>query len=141
MALIVPEDTNDLFYFTRRSIGDGKAMAWVYKPTCPKCSKAKMGKPVDEKTGKVKIRAKEYVCPSCKYTAQKEEFEETCTMEILFTCPHCKKEGEATTLYKLKSFDGIKAYVFECPFCKKKIGITKKMKSGKSAGDDDAGDD
>jgi hypothetical protein len=141
MGLIQPESMDDLFYFTRRALGNGKIMAWVYRPDCPKCKKAKMGKPKDEKTGDVKIRAKEYVCPACKYTVSKEEFEPTCQMEIIYTCPHCGKSGEATTLYKLKSFDGVKAYVFECSSCKQKVGITKKMKAGKSAGGGDDDDD
>lgn len=140
MALKEPESVEDVFYFTRREIGKGKIMAWVYKPLCSKCGKAKMGKPIDDKTGRPKIRAKEYVCPGCKYTVSKDELEPTCTMEILFTCPHCGKSGEATTLYKRKKFDGVDAYIFECTFCKQKIGVTKKMKKGKSSGDD-AGDD
>ena len=131
MALTIPEDMDDLFYFTRRTMGNGKAMAWVYRPECGSCHKAKMGKPVDAKTGKPKIRAKEYVCPECNHTAPKEELEETCQMEIVYTCPHCSKEGEATTQYKLKSFEGVKAYVFECTHCGKKVGVTKKMKEGK----------
>lgn len=131
MALEIPEDMGDLFYFSRREMGTGKAMAWVYRPDCPKCKKAKMGKPVDAKTGKPKIRATEYVCPECGHTVPKEAFEETCQMEIIYTCPECGKEGEATTLYKLKSFEGVKAYVFECSHCGKKLGITKKMKAPK----------
>ena len=35
---------------------------------------------------------------------------------------------EAKTEYKLKSFKGVKAYVFQCGKCGEKIGITKKMK-------------
>ena len=131
MAITIPEDMEDLFYFSRRTMCSGKAMAWVYRPECPACHKAKMGKPVDKKTGKPKIRAKEYVCPGCNYTVPKEEFEETCEMEVQYTCPDCGKEGEATTLYKLKSFEGVKAYVFECSHCGKKLGITKKMKEPK----------
>jgi predicted RNA-binding Zn-ribbon protein involved in translation (DUF1610 family) len=131
MALEIPEDMGDLFYFSRRAMGDGKAMAWVYRPKCPECGKAKMGKPVNEKTGRAKIRAKEYVCPECNHTVPKEEFEETCQMEVVYTCPHCGKNGEAHTHYKLKSFEGVKAYVFECEGCGKKIGITKKMKAPK----------
>ena len=134
MGLEIPEDMDDLFYFSRRALGSegkGKAMAWVYKPECDKCHKAKMGKPVDPKTGKVKIRAKEYVCPECGNTMPKEELEPLCTMEISFTCPECGKDGEATTPYKLKTFEGVKAYVFECSSCNKKLGISKKMKASK----------
>jgi len=125
----MPESMDECFYFTNRRLGDtGNSIAWVLKPKCPACGKAKMGKPVDPKTGKVKSRAKEYVCPECQHTEDKEPFEETLTMEIEYKCPHCGKEGETKTNFKLKSFKGVKAYVFECKDCGEKIGITKKMK-------------
>jgi RecJ-like exonuclease len=89
-----------------------------------------MGKPQAD-DGHVKIRAKEYVCPSCNHTVSKEEFEPTLTMNIQYTCPKCKNVGETTTNYKLKSFLGTKAYVFQCGKCGEKIGITKKMKDVK----------
>lgn len=136
----IPESTEDLIYFTRRAVDNGKIMAWVYKKQCPQCKKAVMGKPMEK--GKVKIRAKEYVCPACKFTEEKTVHEEQLTMEIQYTCPHCKKNGETTTLYKRKSVDGIPSYVFVCVDCGKKIGITKKMKQkGGSAEADDDGDD
>ena len=120
---------DDLIYFTRRVIGNGKARAWVRKKECPKCHKAKMGKPVEK--GKVKIRAKEYTCPECGFTEEKVEHEESLTLEAKYTCPHCGKEGEGTTLYKKKTFEGVPSYVVECEHCKGKIGISKKMKEGK----------
>ena len=129
MAVKEPESMEDVIYFTRRSIGDGKVMAWVYKKECPQCHKAKMGKPVDK--GHVKIRAKEYVCPECGFTEEKKQHEESLTVEAKYTCPHCGKEGEATTECKRKSFEGVQAYVIECEHCGGKIGITKKMKKGK----------
>ena len=126
----MPESVNECIYFTNRTLGDsGKAIAWVYKKDCPKCKKAKMGKPVEK--GKVKIRAKEYICPECGFTEEKVEHEDTLTVEIQYKCPYCGDEGEATTQYKRKTFEGVKAYVFECNKCGKKIGITKKMKEGK----------
>jgi predicted RNA-binding Zn-ribbon protein involved in translation (DUF1610 family) len=85
-----------------------------------------MGKPVEG--GKVKIRAKEYKCPECGFTEEKTAHEESCTLEVMYTCPYCKHEGEAATEYKKKLFEGMKAYVFSCGKCGKKIGITKKMK-------------
>jgi hypothetical protein len=124
----MPESMDECFYFSRRSLeNNGKVVAWVHKPLCPSCSKAKMGKP-QGKDGSIKIRAKEYACPSCKYTVDKEEFEPTLTMEVQFTCPSCKKPGETATPYKRKKFKGVDAYVFDCTFCKEKIPITKKMK-------------
>ena len=124
----LPSSMDECFYFSNRTLeeGKGKAIAWVLKADCPKCGKAKMGKPVDK--GKVKIRAKEYVCPECNYTVPKEEYEPTLTVNVQYTCPYCGKSGEATTPYKRKSFKGVQAYVFECNDCGEKIGITKKMK-------------
>ncbi len=124
-----PNSMDECFYFTNRTIQDGKVRAWVFKPDCPKCGKAKMGKPVEK--GKVKVRAKEYVCPSCSYTVDKEEFEPTLTMNIIYTCPFCGSSGDTTTAYKRKTWQGVPAYVFECEKCGKKIGITKKMKEPK----------
>ncbi|MBS3135872.1 hypothetical protein J4401_02835 [Candidatus Woesearchaeota archaeon] len=125
----MPESADECFYFSRRSLDtNGMAIAWVSKPDCPKCGKAKMGKPIDEKKGSVKIRAKEYKCPSCKFTVPKDEFDSSLTMEIKYKCPHCGKEGETKTEYKRKKFQGVDAYIFSCVDCGKKIPITKKMK-------------
>lgn len=132
MALKEPESMDECLFFTRRTIGEkeeGRLMAWVLKRECPKCHKSTMGKPVEK--GKVKIRAKEYVCPGCGYIEEKIEHEQGCVMNVQYTCPFCKKSGEATTEYKKKTFEGVPAYIFECASCKKKIGITKKMKEGK----------
>ncbi len=129
MTLTEPESMDQLLYFTNRTVDKGKIRAWVYKKTCPECGKAKMGKPVEK--GKVKIRAKEYVCPECGYSEEKAGHEETLEMEIIYTCPHCENQGEATIQYKRKTYKGIPSYVFECDACHKKIGITKKMKKGK----------
>ena len=76
MALKQPESMDECVYFTQRAIGAGKAKAWVFKEKCPKCKKVMMGKPVEK--GKVKTRAKEYTCPSCGFTEEKEEHEEIC---------------------------------------------------------------
>ncbi len=124
-----PESMDELIYFTRRAVGKGKVMAWVYKKECPKCKKAKMGKPVEK--GKVKIRAKEYICPECGFIEEKDEHEESLMLEAKYTCPHCGKDGEGTTQYKRKSFEGVKSYIVVCQHCSGKIAITKKMKEGK----------
>jgi len=127
---------DNLIYFTRRKIGDkGFAMAWVYKKECPKCHKAEMGKPVEK--GKVKIRALEYICPSCGYKEEKKAHEESLTLEAKYTCPHCGKEGVGTTLYKRKTVDGIPSYIIVCEHCGGKIAITKKMKEKGSKGEPD----
>jgi predicted RNA-binding Zn-ribbon protein involved in translation (DUF1610 family) len=128
IALKQPESMEECIYFSNRTMGEGKARAWVFRKECPKC-KATMGKPVVK--GKVKIRADHYICPKCEFTESKEEHEDSLEMNIVYTCPECKHEGEATTQYKLKTWKGVKAYVFECGGCGEKIGITKKMKEPK----------
>ncbi|MFH1770789.1 MAG: hypothetical protein ABH828_04495 [archaeon] len=127
MSLTMPNSMDECVYFTRRVMDNGKIVAWVFKEDCPECGKAKMGKPLDEKTGKPKIRATEYVCPECGYSVPKQQYEDTLTCNIQYTCPVCKFEGEIQVPYKRKSFQGVKAIVFECEKCKEKIPITKKM--------------
>ncbi|MBI4149908.1 hypothetical protein HY488_00730 [Candidatus Woesearchaeota archaeon] len=141
MALKQPESMDECIYFTRRTLmGTGKVMAWVFKQPCPKCKKAMMGKPVDEK-GHVKIRAKEYVCPACKYTVEKSEYEDTLTCDIIYTCPKCKHQGETSVPFKRKAWQGVKAIVFECGKCKEKLGVTKKMKEGKKKSTEEIDDE
>lgn len=132
MAIIEPESMEDILYFTNRTIDKGKVKAWVYKIECPKCHKVKIGKPLDKKTGKPKLRAKEYSCSNCDYTESKEEHENKLKLEIKYTCPYCGHSGEAIIAYKRKTFEGIPSYVFVCDKCEKKIAITKKMKNKKS---------
>lgn len=132
MTITMPDSMDECFYFSRRTLdNNGRVVAWVFRPDCPSCGKAKIGKPVDSKTGKVKTRSSEYVCPSCDYSVPKEEFEPTLSMNVQYTCPHCGKSGETTTPYKRKKFKGVDAYVFQCNDCNEKIPITKKMKEPK----------
>ncbi len=131
MALKEPNSMDELAYFTRRATEDGTLRAWVFKETCPKCKKAVMGKPRDDKTGRAKIRDKTYVCPACNYTLPAEEYEDTLTINIDYTCGACKKSGQIAVPFKRKTYMGAKAVVFECQSCKKKIPITKKMKATK----------
>ena len=127
MALKIPESMDHCLYFTNR----GEILAWAYKKECPKCKKAKMGKPVDPKTGKVKIRSKEYVCPECKHTEEKVEHEESLILESAYTCPHCGKKGESTAQFKRKNFKGVPSFIIECQHCNEKIPLTKKLKEPK----------
>ncbi len=120
---------DDLLYFTNRTMDDGRIKAWVYKKMCPECGKALMGKPVAK--GKVKIRASTYECPECGYQEPKKSHEESLRLEIQYTCPFCQHSGEASTEYKRKTWQGVKAYVFECESCENRIGVTKKMKQPK----------
>ncbi|MBS3109850.1 hypothetical protein J4227_04960 [Candidatus Woesearchaeota archaeon] len=133
-----PDSVDDLIYFTRRAVGDGKVVCWVYKQKCPKCKKELMGKPRDE-SGKVRIRAKEYTCPACKYTLEKKEYEESLTAEAQYTCPECKKPGEAEAQFKRKKIEGVETLRFRCGHCSANIDVTKKMKEkgAKDDGDDD----
>ena len=107
MELREPEDMNELVYFTRRKTPEGSVRAWAFRELCPKCKKELMTKPIDSKTKRPKIRAKEYVCGSCNH------------------------EGKTKIPFKRKSFLGVKSFVFECDSCKVKIPITKKMKEPK----------
>lgn len=131
-----PTSTKECIYFTNRILDSGKIKAWVFKEKCPKCEKALMGKPVVK--GKVKIRAKEYICPECGYTVDKDEYEPTLTIDIKYTCPFCSNEGEISLPFvrkkiirlnketgKKKSIESIR---FQCQKCEKDIDITKKMK-------------
>lgn len=124
----------ECLYFTNRSLDKGIVMAWVYRKQCPKCKKAKMGKPVVK--GKVKTLADYYECPVCKYTEQKNEHEESLNLEAAYTCPSCGKEGESTAPYKRISFKGIQSYVVTCQHCSVKIPVTKKLKKLKGGGKD-----
>jgi predicted RNA-binding Zn-ribbon protein involved in translation (DUF1610 family) len=124
-----PESMDELVYFTNRTLGEdnaGTVRAWVFKQKCPKCGKALMGKPVEK--GKVKIRAKEYKCPACGYTAEKQAYEETLTCSVQYTCPKCKKKGEMEVPYKRRPIEGIPTIRVQCQFCKQNIDITKKMR-------------
>ena len=129
MALRFPESMSECVYFTRRSIGNGKAVAWVFREECPSCKKALMSKPKDEKTGKAKIRASEYICPECNHSVEKAEYEDTLTCNIQYTCPECQNAGEVQVPYKRKSYKGAKSVLFNCEKCDAKIAITKKMKA------------
>ena len=129
MTLRTPESMKECLYFTNRSLGEnGNLLAWVYRKECPKCKKAKMGKPVDPKTKKVKSRSKEYVCPECGYTEEKQEHEESIHLEAQYTCPACGKDGEGTCVYRRKKYKGVDSYLIECEHCGEKIPVTKKLK-------------
>ena len=125
-----PESTENLFYFTDRDIGNGRAFCWVEKLICPKCGKARMGKPRD-KSGKIKVRAKEYVCPNCGYSEEKSEYESKLVAKVIYKCPHCGYEGKLKLPFKRKKIKGIETFRFLCDACNKPIDITKKFKNKK----------
>ncbi|OVE74809.1 hypothetical protein BVX95_01055 [archaeon D22] len=132
MAKELPKSMNECVYFSNRSLENGgKVKAWARKVPCPECSNGLMGKPVDPKTKKPKIRATEYECQECGFTEEKKEHETRLKVEALYTCPACNKEGEGEAPYKRKKWKGVDAYVIVCEHCGEKIGITKKMKEPK----------
>ena len=141
MALKKPNSVLECAYYTNRIIGDGRAVAWVFRKECPKCKKDIMGKP-RKKNGKLDKKADHYVCYACGYTEKNEQVENSLVINVEYKCPHCSIEGEATTEYRRKTFEGIQSYVFECEKCHKKIGLTKKLKESKKKGEEeDTGED
>lgn len=126
MLFKIPNSMDECLYFTNRTIGAGKIIAWVYRKQCPKCKKAVMGKPIVK--GKVKSRAQEYQCPTCKYAEDKETHEARVKIEAQYICPKCHKAGESTGEYKRKKVQGTQSYVIICQHCGEKILLTKKLK-------------
>ncbi len=127
MALKRPESMDECFYFSNRTIGEGKAMAWALRPLCAKCGKANLGRPI-KKNGKPDKKAEYYECPSCKHRESDETLSSTLMVSVEYTCPHCRHPGETTTPFVRKKFKGVLAFVFECGKCRELIPITKKLK-------------
>ncbi len=129
MALKEPESMEELFYFTRRKLeNDGWVKAWVYRPEAP-TGKGLLSKPVDEKTGKPKVRSNIYVDDEGnEYPV--EEINPTLKLEIKYKSPYNGEEGETTIPYKRKTYQGVPAFVFQDSEGNK-IPITKKMKQPK----------
>lgn len=134
-----PASMDECVYYTSRVNDKGDTTAWVFREKCPKCGKALMGKPKDPKTGKVKTRATEYVCPECGHTMQKQEYEDTLTINIEYACPHCGNKSDTQVPFtwkktrienpetgKKKTIDVIK---FSCDKCKKELHLARKMKA------------
>jgi hypothetical protein len=128
MGLQIPDSMEELVYWTSRKINKGAVKAWVNREQCPECHKALMGKPSNNKGG-IKIRASFYECPECHYKVDKQEYEDTLTANIIYTCSHCSFNGETQIPYKRKKFQGVDALIFTCQKCSQKIPITKKLKS------------
>ncbi len=130
MELKKPTSMEDCVYFTNRTIGSGRAMAWVLRKECPKCGKDALRKP-SSKSGKPDKKSPIYVCKSCSYEEKNEDVESSLTINVEYKCPHCGNDGKTTSKYERKNFEGVPSYIFECQKCKEKIGLTKKLKSGK----------
>jgi predicted RNA-binding Zn-ribbon protein involved in translation (DUF1610 family) len=111
MSLKQPESVDECLYFTRRKLEPrGSIMAWAFRKKCPKCQKGLMRKP--------NKRALEYECPACGFTEEKMAHEAGIVVNVEYACPSCGFSGEATTEYKRKPWQGVKAYVFLCGKCK-----------------------
>ena len=93
-------------------------------------AKGAVGKPM-KKNGKIDKKAEICKCNSCGYEEPTEQAESGLVLNVDYKCPHCGNEGQTTTEYKRKTFEGVPSYIFECTKCKKKIGITKKLKEPK----------
>ncbi|MBL7148238.1 MAG: hypothetical protein ISS82_05415 [Nanoarchaeota archaeon] len=139
MTLKEPDSMDECVYFTNRFLNnEGYIKCWVLKELCPKCGKSLIAKPKDPKTGRPKIRATIYSCPSCNYTEDKQEHEEKLTANIKYKCPYCKHEDDIQIPFirkKVQRFneekgkkETVEAMVFNCSKCNKRIEITKKMK-------------
>ncbi len=127
-----PEHMDDLLYFTNRKLSDGtKILAYVHKKSCPECDNALMGKPINPKTKKIQIRAKEYVCPNCGYEEEKLTHENTLQLEIQYTNPQQTEKKTTHTAYKRKTYKGIPSFVFLNEFTQEKCAITKRLKAKK----------
>ena|SRR3989344_3539447 len=136
MLMRKPESMDECVYFTQRSLDEkGEVMAWVLKGDCPKCGKAKIGKTRD-KSGKVKMRAKEYACPGCSYAVDKQDYEDSLVAYAEYICPHCGNKGETQTTFKRKNIDGVQTLRFTCAKCSGNLDVTKKMKEKKRKGKD-----
>ena len=129
-----PESMEECVYFTNRAIDSGRAMAWAYRKKCAKCSKGSMNKPL-KKGGKPDKKALYYECNKCGNKENNEETEKSLRLEVDYKCPHCGFEGQTTTEYARKSFQGVPSFVFACEKCSQKIPLTKKLKATKKKGE------
>ena len=133
-----PESMSECVYFTNRIVGNGKIKAWVLREICTSCNKGLMSKPINPKTKRPKIRAKEYSCPSCNHTEEEQEYEDKLQMNVKYTCPACSNQNEIQVPYKRKKvqrFDEekqkkvtVEAVRFQCSKCSINIDVTKKLK-------------
>ena len=101
MALKKPSSVEECVYFTNRTIGNGRAMAWVFRKECPKCRKGVMGKP-QKKGGKLDKKADHYLCYQCGYQESNEQVENSLVINVEYKCPYCSFESETTLEYKRK---------------------------------------
>lgn len=118
--LVRPKDPKEVRYFTRKTVGKGKVMIWVFNPDCPKCD-GKLSIPYDEETGRYKSMARDVTCNKCIYSIPKKDFKEVeAVANIAYTCPYCGKEGELQLPFVNKKK---KIFKFKCSHCGKEIKV------------------
>ncbi len=132
MAIERPNSMDELVYYTRRADDQGRVEVWVFRGPCPECEKGIMGKPKNPKTGKAKIRAKEYVCPECMHVVDKEDYEDTLKANVQYTCscgnsdtiriPFERKKLRVEIRGKKKTKLGVS---FNCAKCNEEIKVVK----------------
>lgn len=127
MVLQRPKSMDECVYYTCREFDNGEFSVWVFRQKCPKCKKDYMGKPRTP-NGKVKTRAKEYICPECGYKIDKKEYEDSLIANIDYSCPKCQHKGELQIPFKRKNIGGILTLRFQCEKCNENIDVTRKMK-------------
>jgi predicted RNA-binding Zn-ribbon protein involved in translation (DUF1610 family) len=127
-----PDSIDDILNFTNRKLPDGtKIVAYVPRQICPECKKADMGKPINEKTGRPKIRSKTYECPECGYEEPKQSHEDSCEVIVQYTNPEGTELKKTTASYERKTWRGMKSIIFHNEFLDERFGITKRMKTKK----------
>lgn len=130
MGIKKPKSMDECIYYTCRDVGekrDGEVTVWVLRKKCSKCKKDYMGKPRTP-NGKVKTRAKMYVCSECGHSIDKKDHEDSLTASIEYLCPNCKHKGELKVPFKRKNIGGSLTLRFQCQKCGSNIDVARKMK-------------
>ena len=138
MSFKKPESMDECVYFSQRSLNNekgepsGEITTWIFREMCRKCGKEKMGKPRGS-NGKVKIRANEYVCPSCGLSIEKKAYEDSLIAYAEYVCCYCGSSGETQIPFQRQNIDGVQTLRFNCSNCSGNLDVTKKMKEKKKS--------
>ena len=132
---------SELVYYTRKADEQGKYEVWVFRGQCPECKKGLMGKPINPKTKKVMSRADTYVCPECNFSIDSDEYRETLTASIAYTCAKCKYSGEMEKPFKRKKVSILNpetgkkkrktAFLFNCEKCGFEFKVVSNVRGAK----------
>jgi hypothetical protein len=125
MALQKPENTKELRYFSRKTVGaKGKAMIWIFNPVCPECGKKGLQIPFNEENGRYKSRGKFFECIYCDHKETKVDIKSKLPIaNVAYTCPECQHKGETQEEFKRNSK---KQFKFKCGGCGVVIVVGKK---------------